>query len=696
MNQPSMPFLPHAQPGESPLSLLRRAALGNGYPSLISFAFSMNPYLDYSDTGLGTLARSPLLFRATCATLGMPEDEVNLVVYERCGCGRMDHLLWNGLQVAPGDLQFRRSRMCIACYLEHGYAFAEWDHVAAYSCAQHKVLLTDACPVCHAPWDWNRTPFSCGCDPEAMAHRQQTCSKEPAGLLHRLVEQQEQAGLRLYTALHSVVNWWRALGLINPGVPLVTALASLLHGNWPEEPDAPTGPPAGEALHPRTLLAPLLASRDADLVAHGTLLLAKPSRHQWTGQLGDITWHQHTAMAVLGIGRVPFARLKKDGHLLSADRHRIRAVSVNALLLLASHHVEKQETADPLPILLARYRNRSLSAVISSIVNREGSQPSISEASPSDYVQDKGGQTAGGKSEGPYFTLAEATRRLKTNPESVRGVISAGLLQAKRGGHTNAVQWLIEEEALRAFDRRYVFGSTVAREQGASPTTFSNRLRSAGAVPVSGPGIDSGATFLFLREEIEKLDLESIREAPYSSPAGRKTAAARRKSTDQMTTALAAESLGVDPRAVRTIVSQGWITPLDREARYLSFRKAEVLSLAARLNQNYQDLEIAAEATGQSVHAFRRTWIDTGFINGHRFGNRTIIAYSDLQKVLSVWDEAATGTEIGKQLGRHRYLCSNLKKMGRLKPCYVLGTGSKKVFLYPRNDPLLRHYQLDT
>ena len=478
-------------------------------------------------------------------------------------------------------------------------------------------------------------------------------------------------------------------------MPLVTALASLLHGNWPEEPEAPTGPPAGEALHPRTLLAPLLASRNADLVAHGTLLLAKPSRRRRTGQLGDVAWHQHAAMAVLGIGRVPFARMNKEGHLLSAGRHRIRADSVNALLLLASRHVEKQETADPLPILLARYRDRSLSAVISSIVSREDSQPSASETPPPDYVQDTG-QIAGGKSEGLYFTLAEATRRLKTNPESVRGVISAGLLQARRGGHTNVVQWLIEEETLRAFDRRYVFGSTVAREQGASPTTFSSRLRSAGAVPVSGPGIDSGATFLFLREEIEKLDLESIREAPYSSPAGRKKAAARRKSTDQMTTALAAEPLGVDPRAVRTIVSQGWITPLDREARYLSFRKAEVLSLATTLNQNYRDLEVAAKATGQSAHAFRRTWIDTEFISGHRFGNRTIITHTDLQKVLSVWEEAATGTEIGKQLGRHRHLCSNLKKMGRLKPCYVLGTGSKKVFLYPRNNPLLLHYQLET
>lgn len=696
MNQPTMPFLPHAQPGESPLSLLRRAAMGNGYPSLISFAFSMNPYLDYSNTGLGTLARSPLLFRATCATLGMPEEEVDLVVYERCGCGRMDHLLWNGLQVAPGDLQFRRSRMCIACYLEHGYAFAEWDHVAAYSCAQHKVLLTNACPVCHAPWDWNRNPFSCGCDPEAMARQQQTCPEESASLLHQLVEQRDQAGLRLYTALHSVVHWWRTLGLIDPSVPFVTALASLLNGNWPEKPEAPTSAPAGEVLHPRTLLAPLLASRDADLVAHGTLLLAKPSHRQRTGQLGDITWHQHTAMAVLGIGRVPFARLEKEGHLLSAGRHRIRANSVNALLLQASRHVKKLETADPLPILQAKHRDRSLSAVISSIVNREDTQPSASEASPPNDVQDTGGQTADRTSEGLYFTLAEATRRLKTNPESVRGVIRAGLLQAKRGGHTNAVQWLIEEENLRAFDQHYVFGSTVAREQGASPTAFSSRLRSAGAVPVSGPGIDSGATYLFLREEIEKLDLELIRKAPYSSPAGRKKAAARRSSTDLMTTALAAESLGVAPKAVRTIVSQGWITPLDREARYLSFRKAEVLSLVARLNSDYQELEAAAEATGQSVHAFRRTWIDTGFISGHRFGNRTFIAHSDLQKVLSIWEEAATGAEIGRRLGRRRHLCSNLKKMGLLKPCYVLGTGSKKVFLYPRNDPLLLHYRLDS
>jgi hypothetical protein len=695
MNLQHMPFLPYAQPGESPLSLLRRAALGNGYPSLIGFAFSMSPYLDYSDTGLGTLARSPLLYRAVCSSLGLPDVEVDQVVYERCGCGRMDDLLWYGLRVAPGDLQFRRNRLCIACYLEHGYAFAEWDHVAAQGCAEHRVLLESACPVCHAPWSWNRDPLSCGCDPEAMVRQQRTCPPEPASLLHRIIKNRNQSGLQLYTALHSVLNWWKQLGLIEPGVPPLKALTSFLHGDWPSETDHLTDL-AGRTLHPRILLAPLLCSHDTDLQTHGDQLLAKPAGLWQSVRMGDVVWRQHTAMAVLGIGRVPFARLKEAGHLLATGPHQIQADSINTLLMLSNRHVGEHEAANPLQALQARHQGQALSTIISTIKNHTPPCSQPPQESPLENSRAAEERVGTRKHARAFLTIAEASRFLGINTESVRGVIRAGLLKAIKGNEESAVQWLIERDGLQAFDQRYVFGSTLAREQNASFTTFSNRLRSAGAMPVSGPGIDLGATYLFLRKDIKQLDLESIRQAPYSSPAGRKNVATHSESADRMTTGQVADSLGVAPRMVRKIVNQEWLTPLEPEARYLSFRRPEVLSLAETLNSEYQSINEAADATGQSTHAFRRTWIDTGFVRGILFANRMLVTRDDLQKVLSVWEEAATGTVIGHQLGRGRHLCSNLKKMGRLKPCYVLGSGSRKVYLYPRNAPLLLHYQLES
>jgi len=75
-----MPFVPRAQAGESPLSLLRRAAIGNGYRSTLSLARSMNPEVDYSDSGLRALPLNPLRFRRVCQVMGIPPREVEAVL----------------------------------------------------------------------------------------------------------------------------------------------------------------------------------------------------------------------------------------------------------------------------------------------------------------------------------------------------------------------------------------------------------------------------------------------------------------------------------------------------------------------------------------------------------------------------------------------------------------------------------------
>ena len=190
------------------------------------------------------------------------------------------------------------------------------------------------------------------------------------------------------------------------------------------------------------------------------------------------------------------------------------------------------------------------------------------------------------------------------------------------------------------------------------------------------------------------MDIETLLKKPYLSPAGRKTITSKAEGVAYMNTKQAAKILGIHPRSVRTIVSQEWLSPMRSEARYLSFESSKVTSLANLMEQSYQDIQEAARATGQSIHAFRRTWIDTGFIQAQRFAERTIIARKDIKKILSTWKEAATGSVISEQMGRRRYLCINLMKMGRLKPKLVLGSGTHKVYLYSRNDPALYLYQL--
>lgn len=248
-----MPFTPLAQPGESPLSLLRRSSVGNGQKSTLRFAYALNPDLDHSPMALSTLARNPQLFRTTCVAAGISDRDVQQVAYSRVGPGREDDLNWNGLQVPVGALTFHRSKTCPRCVLEQGYAQSEWDHRAAVACSKHQVLLRDACPTCRQPWTFNHDIFRCGCDAAPA------CAEVPeqaASLLNRLISLRDKEGLRLLDMAWKVLHWWEGLGLRLRGKSRALALWRLHSGRWPE-----MGVPAADShapLHPRLALAPLL------------------------------------------------------------------------------------------------------------------------------------------------------------------------------------------------------------------------------------------------------------------------------------------------------------------------------------------------------------------------------------------------------------------------------------------------------
>jgi len=111
-------------------------------------------------------------------------------------------------------------------------------------------------------------------------------------------------------------------------------------------------------------------------------------------------------------------------------------------------------------------------------------------------------------------------------------------------------------------------------------------------------------------------------------------------------------------------------------------------------NTQFMVMVDVCSITGQSPAEFRRTWIDTHFATAHQFANQVLITRPEVEKIKEAWKDAATANVIAQKLGRERYLCENLKKMGRLSPQYTLGKGNKKVHLYPRNDPSLAHFAI--
>lgn len=122
------------------------------------------------------------------------------------------------------------------------------------------------------------------------------------------------------------------------------------------------------------------------------------------------------------------------------------------------------------------------------------------------------------------------------------------------------------------------------------------------------------------------------------------------------------------------------------------FDQVAVNALKRSLDKDYVSVSNAAAAFGQSIGAFRRTWIDTQKVRAHPFADQVLVDLKDLDGIRDLWQNYGTSSSIGRTLSRTRSLCPNLEKMGQMPAPDVLGHGARKVRLYPRSVSRLDHY----
>lgn len=687
----TLPFTPRPQVGESPLSVLRRGALGNHHGSTIRFVHSVNPDLDHSATALGAVARNPDRLSTTFEAIGLSPEDTARVAYDRTGNARADDVEWNGLRVAVGDLQFRRSKLCMACYLENGFAVSQWDHQAAIACAKHQVLLDDACPCCGKAWTPTTDPLACGCDPAGMVARQQECGGEVASLLDRLVKAGDQAGLDILRGAWSVLQSWLAFGLEVSRSFAANALGDLSSCRWPAITHAPAT--AGSVLmHPRVALAPLLASPSTACTDAAHRLLSVEAPDMLANRIDDHWWPATTAMTVLGAKRVPFDKLVRAGHLVRHADGRYSAAEINELLWRVKGCRDGSETQKPLSAHRAGPQPQSLAALVGKI--KAGVITSY--YCPADNGLD--GLLCASEGRPVTFEaglgLKEVATRLGTNTESVRSAIHLRLLAGTKGTPRSAVEWTVSVDSLRAFEADYVFASSIARANGVSALTIANRLRSAGLEPVSGPDVDGGITYVFKRRQLAQIELVSALNGSYRSRAGRKSGGTVAGQADFMSSRECAAVLDISVRQLREVVRGGWIAPVAVLWRGRVFDGDTVRSLKRLLDEDYVPISAAANSMGQSLAEFRRTWVYTQVIPVYAFVSRTLVKSEDLMRIQSMWQEHGTSTSIGRALNRPRWLCPNLEKMARMPAPTIIGAGSSKVRLYPRRNQLLKKYDM--
>ena len=600
-----LPFIPKAQSEESPLSILRRSAINNGYQQVLALLHSLVPHIDHSNGMLGYIARSPALYRRLASLMGIQNLDINLVTYDRIGSAREDKLLWQGLKIPYNDLHFKTEKLCIPCYLEKGYAISEWDHQAAVGCKNHSVYLEDNCPVCHTTWTFDQEPLSCGCDQLEIMSQLRPIPFEQASLLSGFIANKDQTGIDKLSIAYKLIKWWKNIGIPVSNDDAQAFLYQLVNDKHLELSTAGSG----EKLHPYIFMKPLL-QRNCDISqSMSSKLLSNFTRNIFSQGIEHVLVSRKDAQSLFGISRTRFDKFIDEGLVTLKGKSMFSLNEINRLLYSSTWLPLDSKNTPKMKLLAQQGKHISLAQLVKTEITGNPTLHKTPHQNDNKFVQD-------------YITIPEAAERLSSNYESIRYLIKTSKLPATKGTPKSPVQWSIEIDAIDSFNEKYIFASSIARKSDLPVTTTSSRLTSAGIKPVSGPGIDGGKTYVFARADIENCNLKKVLKNPYHSPAGRKLKKHQHSTCQYITSSQLAEALKIKTHKVRAVVRDGWIAGTKNSQGHYRFNHKEAAQLAERINRQYIDIETASKALDQSLQSFRYTWILTGFAQEHILARR--------------------------------------------------------------------------
>jgi hypothetical protein len=155
---------------------------------------------------------------------------------------------------------------------------------------------------------------------------------------------------------------------------------------------------------------------------------------------------------------------------------------------------------------------------------------------------------------GETLSVPEVAQRLGIGITSVRFLISKAIIQIHRQAVKGHYDLRISESALELFHATYVLPAKLAMQFNTTSSRLTNLLISNGLMPISGPKIDEGKQYVFLKTELEQVDLKAIWHASENEHIGRLN---ERKLIDVVR---AAEILSVEPSNILDLAGRGILT----------------------------------------------------------------------------------------------------------------------------------------
>lgn len=673
-------FVALPRPAESPLSLLKRTAEANGFPSLQTLAAHCT----------GMPARNPLRLMLGSAPLvetlgrevGNHEGDFLSAFYRQIpGLTSRSPVRVQGVLTPLSWLRTQTHRVCPGCARE-GWLRVIHDLAFVDACPHHRCVLLSHCPRCAAALRWDAGSIArcpCGYDLASAERTEVDCT----GALRVLAYLQTGASdpfRRLNTILR-ILHWdrIRAPEERNRVLNLATALAENRPGALPalieESRRARPGLPA------RALAAPWLAARDADLRRSMEALLEQASP-EYPGDcqrcdcatqalgLAEVT-------SLFGISAKALNTLVVAGLLEKTVNKRYRQVQYPLQSLCRF----LQSLAPPPPGRDAVTTGRSLisagseRALVVRVREIQGGCLKVIAADGRQGLRGVRVTASRRRTPGPparCMSVTRAAARLHTYPDAVRRVIRAGLL-AVVAEHRRGTTVFLNISDVDAFDRDFVFVGELARRLGVGHTTLSARLAHLGRLPVSGPAVDGALVALYRRADVDSLDRAQITAVTtFKSHAGRKKGDPERydrrrwvRSTD------AAEALGVSAQALRVLAAHGLLrasVPPGRGSDNRRYFTAASVQSARRWLNTAISWEQAARILRRSLPSLKHRFLRSSYVRPVKIGTRQWIGADEIERMRLHLEQFCTCAEADTWHQAPLKHFHNLVTTGRIQP----------------------------
>lgn len=690
---------------ESPGSLLLRAAEENGWQSPVQLLTAYRCIRNSDEKHMRAIFVRPQDLEEITRTLGMKEGVGINLAYHRDGVTELSPIRWVRVSTPWTSMRYTSSAFCPHCLKEQYYLQRTWEHRLVTSCPKHGNLLINQCPKCELHLSWNRPGIAiCRCGHDLTTSTPGTVDTDITAFIMKLAETGDQKTFAALDALfeglipilgmtETFAEQHKLVELTVSGIRQPESLASLVANHILDNTCS------GLSIHPRITCLPLLTSGNTVVQEFGVLVLREMDARGWqpASSIAEVPGQTviRDAATAIGLSKHLIKQLINHNILCgertkSTKAWRIDNSSINRLLMeLENHHALVSSATSVLLCHKDSGPRYSLAEGISDIMAGKIVSGGFDLASGLESLTVIDTAMKPSNNQKNYVTIADLSKRCNVHTENIRFAIKAGVIPAKkrvtRGKSINT----IDVSDAEAFLKGYVFAGSLARRVGANVTNFAEKLMSSGIRPVSGPKIDGGLTYIFLRRDIEALDLDAVAALKnYPTKTGRKPLGhARQVIEDTISLADAAKILELTVLRTNGLIQKGLLEADEYVGRAIHIKRDSVDRLKSMLDdQNFINIIEAAKIVGETRSAFEHHWVHTHLVTLIDLGVRQVLSRKHLKKVQRYKRTFITADEAGKLIGSHRSLLPNWERRGLIAPEKILKSTSLAVKLYRRID----------